>query len=148
MVVIFCSRFIALAGLEMIKIEKPKLPKGLSYALKTSILQAALDEARIECYVHLSYWRPQTGFSVLDAQYWLPSQNVPYPRVYLRAGVVPSSHHRAASDAMEKNILPAFTAWLSRILALPENSPVLHSEPYFNAEYDNGKIAIANNFSR
>ena len=132
----------------MIEIEKPKLPKGLSYALKTSLLQDALDEARIDCYIHLNYWRPQTGCSVLNALYWLPNQNVPYPRVYIRAGVVPSSLHKAASDAMIKIILPAFTEWLSRILALPENSPVLHGEPYFDAAYDNGKIAIGSNFER
>ena len=129
----------------MIEIEKPKLPKGLSYALKTSLLQATLEEAQIDCYVHLNYWRPQTGCSVLEAEYWLPNQNVPYPRVYIRAGVVPSSHHKAASDAIAKNILPAFTEWLLRILALPENSPVLHSKPYFNAAYDNGEVAITNN---
>jgi len=49
-------------------------------------------------------------------------------------------------DAVVKIILPAFTEWLSRILALPENSPVLHGEPYFDAAYDNGKIAIGSNF--
>jgi hypothetical protein len=131
----------------MIKVEKPKLPKGLSYALKTSFLQAELDKAQIDCYIHMIYWRPQSGHSILEAQYWLPNQNVPYARVYVRAGVVPSGLRMAASNAMVKIILPSFIEWLSRIIALPANSPVLHSEPFFNAGYDNGRVAISNNFT-
>ena len=131
----------------MMTVKKPKIPKGLSYVLKTSVLQAALEDAHINCHVNLNYWIPQSGGSVLEAHYWLPNANVHYPRVYVRAGVVPSSERRAAQDALAASILPTFIAWLSRILALPKNSPVLHGKPYFNATYEERKVEITNDFS-
>lgn len=110
------------------------------------MLQAALEDAHIDCHVDLNYWIPQSGGSVLEAHYWLPNANVSYPRVYVRAGVVPSSARRAACDALAESILPTFITWLSRILALPKNSPALHCEPYFNATYEEGKVGIMHDF--
>ena len=127
-------------------VEKPKLRKGLSYVLKTSLLQEAIDQARIECHVDLNYWTPQSGCSVLEAHYWLPNANVDYPRVYVRAGVVPSAERQAALDALRGEGLPAFISWLSRIIALPKGSPKLHSDLYFDATYEDGKIGIIHNF--
>ena len=124
-------------------IEKPKLRQGVSYALKTSLLQAALEQAQIDCHVLLGYGTPQSGGSVLEAHYWLPNVHVPHARVYVRAGVVPSAERRAAQDALAREILPAFTAWLARLLALPMESPELHGEPYFNATCAGGKTGIA-----
>ncbi len=117
-------------------IEKPKLQKGVSYVLKTSMLQEALERAQIDCHVLLSYGALRLGGSVLEAHYWLPNAHVDHPRVYVRAGVVPSAERSAALSALGNEILPTFTAWLARILALPADSPVLHAEPYFNAKYD------------
>lgn len=130
----------------MMTVKKPKLRKGLSYVLKTSLLQEALDQARIDCHVDLKYWTPQSGSSVLEAHYWLPNGNVEYPRVYLRAGVVPITERQAALDALRCDILPAFISWLSRIIALPKGSPKLHGDLYFNATYEDGEIGIIHDF--
>jgi hypothetical protein len=127
----------------MIAIEKPKLPKGKLYVLKTSLLQAALEQAHIDCHVDLHYWVPQSGGSILEAHYWPPNANCSYTRVYVRAGVVPSSEHRAALESLVTSVLPAFIAWLSGIVALPKNSPALQGEPYFNATYNDGRIEIS-----
>lgn len=81
-------------------VEKPKLRKGWSYVLKSSLLQEALDQAQIVCHVDLKFWTPQSGNSVLEAHYWLPNANIDHPRVYLRAGVVPSAERQAAQDEL------------------------------------------------
>ena len=71
-------------------VSKPKLPKRLSYVLKTSQLEKAVLDAGIDCHLDLVYWQPQSGGSILEAHYWLPNENVAHPRVYVRAGVAPS----------------------------------------------------------
>ena len=116
-------------------VTKPKLPKGLSYVLKTSQLARALLEAGIDCHVNLVYWLPQGGGSILEGHYWLPNENVPHPRVYVRAGVVHSVLLSAASEALVESAIPKFIKWLRGILELPNGSPALHGAPYFNAAY-------------
>lgn len=130
----------------MMTVEKPKLRKDLSYVLKTSLLKEVLEQARIDCHVDLKYWTPQSGSSVLEAHYWLPNANVDYPRVYVRAGVVTSAERQAALDALRSQGIPAFISWLSQIVALPNGSPKLHGNLYFDACYEDGEIGITHNF--
>src|SRR5689334_17374101 len=122
-------------------ITKPKLAKGLSYVLKTSQLAKALSDAGIDCHVNLVYWVPRCGGSILEGHYWLPNENVAYPRVYVRAGVVPWTSRATASEALLAKALPEFVRWLQGILALPDESPALNGTHYFNAAYtDNGLV--------
>lgn len=116
-------------------VTKPKPGKGLCYVLKTSQLAEALSEAGIECHVDLVYWMPQTGGSILEGHYWPPNEDVAWPRVYVRAGVVPSVLRMAASEALLVSALPQFVSWLRGILALPQDSPELQGTLYFNATY-------------
>lgn len=116
-------------------VSKPKLTKELSYVLKTSQLAKAFSDARLDCHVDLVYWVPQTGGSILEGHYWLPNENVAYPRVYVRAGVVPSASRLAASEVLLVSALPRFVSWLQGILALPCDSPGLRGTLYFNATY-------------
>jgi hypothetical protein len=89
-------------------ISKCKLPKGKSFVLKTSQLDTALSEAGIDCHIDLVYWLPQSGGSILEAQYWLPNENIAYPRFYVRAGVVASELRLRASQALLEEVLPKF----------------------------------------
>jgi hypothetical protein len=123
-------------------VSKPKLAKGLSYVLKTSLLAKVLAGARIDCPVELVYWMPQTGGSILEGHYWLPNENVAYPRVYVRAGVVPSASRLAASEALLVSALPQFVSWLQGILALPNDSLALHGTLYFNAAYTEERLVV------
>jgi len=126
-------------------ISKPKLRKGPSYVLKTSQLANALSDAGIDCHIDLHYWVPQGGGSILEGNYWLPNANVPYPRVYVRAGVVPSALRVAASQALLEKGLPLFIKWLQGIIALPPESPALWGrELYFNATYTEQGLATTN----
>ena len=121
-------------------VSKPRAPKGLLYVLKTSQLEQAL--TGIECHVDLNYWVPQGGGSILEGHYWLPNENVPHARVYVRAGVVPSALRSAASEALTDIALPEFVEWLREILQLPTGSPRLHETLYFNATYTADGLAI------
>jgi hypothetical protein len=123
-------------------ISKPKLVKGLSYVLKTSQLEKALLDAGIECHVSLVYLMPQSGGSILEGHYWLPNQKVSYPRVYVRAGFVPSALHFTASEVLMESALPKFIDWLGWIITLPERSPALEEDLYFNATYTEKGLKI------
>jgi hypothetical protein len=81
---------------------KPKLPKHLSYPLKTSALEEALRDAGVEPDVSLHYWTPQTGHSVLLALLWPPNENVDHVRVYIRAGVVPAKNEERPHQRSNK----------------------------------------------
>jgi hypothetical protein len=123
-------------------ISKPKLPKGLSYVLKTSQLAKVLSDAGIDCHIDLVYWLPQGGGSILEAEYWLPNDHVRYPRLYVRAGPVPSGLHAVASESLLASALPQFVRWLRTILALPGRSPALHGKPHFIAAYTVEGLAV------
>lgn len=125
-------------------ISKPKVRKGFAYVLKTSQLAQALSDAKIDCHVDLIYWTPTRGESILDVNYWLPHANVPYPRVYLRAGVVPLPLYPSASKALADTALPEFTRWLRNLVNLPETaSELLFGERYFNARYSEDGLSIS-----
>ena len=130
-----------------IDVEKPPLSKTRSYVLRTSVLRTAVADANIDTYISLRYWTPQIDSgSVLEAEYWLPNQNVPYPRVYIRAGSVPKAERRDAFGWLERSALPSFIQWLTKVLALPDNSPILRRGPHFNATYRYGVGGIRHDF--
>ncbi len=93
-------------------ISRPKLPRGRSYVLKTSQLADALAAAGVGWHVDLVYWSPHGGGSILEGHYWPPNSNVPYPRVYVRAGAVSSDVRAAAAETLSQTALPQFIRWL------------------------------------
>jgi hypothetical protein len=100
--------------MQEIHVEKPALSKNRSYVLKTSVLQTALDDAKIDCHLILRYWTPRIeDGSVLEAEYWLPNQNVPHARVYVRAGSLPKADRRDAFRWLERSVLLSFIQWLT-----------------------------------
>ena len=126
-------------------ISKPKLPKGISYVLKTSQLEQALKKLEpkleeINCQITLDYWIPQKGNSIFEANYWLPNHHVSYPRIYIRAGAISSELRIKASTNLVNEILPDFINWLDQIVT--KSSPVYENQ-YFNASYSsNGSIIV------
>jgi hypothetical protein len=125
-------------------VSRPKLARGRSYVLKTSELAEALNGAGIDCHVDLVYWSPNAGGSILEGHYWPPNENVPYPRVYVRAGAVPSELRPAAAEALRVAALPRFIQWLQGILALPDASPALAMDSYFNATFTAQGLEVTN----
>ena len=124
-------------------ISRPKLAKGRSYVLKTSQLTDALAAAGIDWRVDLVYWSPRSGGSILEGHYWPPNENVPYKRLYVRAGSVPSTQRPAAAEALRESALPQFIRWVQGLLVLPDGSPALAAEGYFNATFTAEGLAVA-----
>ncbi len=110
------------------RIEKSPLPKGMSYVLKSSVLEHALSEAGIELDTQLIHGSRGIFF---DAYFWPSNQNVAQERLYVRAGVVQASAAREARAYIDGSVVPEFVAWVKSILALPNNSPVRREQQYF-----------------
>jgi len=104
-------------------------------------LQAAGDAVGID-------WTPTFGGSILEAEYRLPTEKVPYPRANVRVGSLPRQQRADAARALKTTVLPAFAQWLARVVALPDNSPILLRGPEFKATYRGGLVDVRHDFSR
>jgi hypothetical protein len=108
-------------------IAKAKLPKGMSYPLKSSVLAEALSVAGIAVDTQLLF-SPNHQF--FEAFFWPPNANVPYERLYLRTGTVQGADGHAAREHISKVVIPEFIKWAQSILSLPANSPSRRSEQH------------------
>ena len=124
-------------------VEKNKLPKGHSYVLKTSLLAGALDQAGITCHLHLIYWMPKPEGSLLQVHYWMPNPRVDYRRVYVRAGSLPNQQRSTAAELLRIQAIPLFISWRGHLMALPDTSPLLYQEPFYEAVYTGGVLQIS-----
>jgi len=111
------------------KIDKDKIPKGSSFALKSSILLKAFEKSKITTETHLCFIN--NNKILFDAHYWLPNKNVDYFRFYIRTGVVPSNRRKEAKEFLEKEVIPEFIEWAVNLINLPGNSTKLLTEKYF-----------------
>jgi hypothetical protein len=130
--------------MQEIHVEKPPLSKKRSYVLRTSLLQAAVAAVRVGCHIDIKYFTPKVDGSILESEYWLPNENVPYPRAYVRAGSLPREERAEAVRALK--VLPAFAQWLAKVVSLPANSPILIRGPKFTATYRHGLVDIRHDF--
>lgn len=96
-----------------------KLPKGQSYPLKPSRLEAALAEANVSIDVYLT----RTPGRFFNAHFWPPSPDIPYERLYVQAGSVPSEEAASARAEVEARGIPALIEWIAAIVALDPLSP-------------------------
>ena len=124
------------------EIERPPVPKGRAYVLKTSSLQALLEQSGVEVAVHLVYRTPRVEGSVLEAEYWLPNPNVAYPRFYIRAGSLQAERRQEALGALQSIGLPALGRWMQSVVRLPDQSPLLGGRLHFEAHYLDARLTI------
>ncbi|MFA5965576.1 MAG: hypothetical protein WC804_16295 [Sphingomonas sp.] len=96
------------------------LPKGQSYPLKPTALKAALSAAGIEIDTSLT----RSPGDLFDAYFWPLNENVPYERLYVRAGSVPVAEAADARQRIERVTLPSLVEWIGEILAQDRKSPV------------------------
>ncbi len=96
-----------------------KLPKGQSYPLRPSKLEEALASAGLSIDVYLT--RAPGRF--FNAHFWPLSADIPYERIYIQAGSVPSDEASNARAEIETSALPALVRWIRGILAQDEKSP-------------------------
>jgi len=86
-------------------ITKEKIPKGVSYGLKSSWLEEELIKAEISTHIDLLFGK---GHIVFEAFYWLLSEYVDYNRFYIRTGVVESGIRQHAQIKMKQKAIPQF----------------------------------------
>jgi hypothetical protein len=123
-------------------IKKPKFLAQYAYVLKTKQLEDTLINDNIDIHVDLYYWFPQIIGTILEGHFWLPNANVPYNRLYIRAGALLKEDVSLAREKMTEIVLPQFGKWVKTILSLPDNSPKLSGRLYFNAVFQNGELQI------
>ena len=124
-------------------ITKDKIPKQYSFVLKTKQLEELIISNDIKIHIDLIYnYSSQSIGSIFEAFYWLPNNNIPYNRLYIRAGALAKEYISIAREKMNEIILPEFKIWIMNILSLPNNSTYLFEEPYFHAIFQNNKIEI------
>jgi len=120
------------------QIRKERLPKGMSYPLKSSALNAALIEAGNATKIELMIGPNHRYF---EAYFWPCNKRVDHDRFYIRTGAVSSVEGGEARECMESRVLPDFIAWAQALLALPTNSPDRHKESYFWRDFRSGFAA-------
>ncbi len=109
-------------------ISKDKIPRTMSYPLKTSVLEEAFLSAGITISTDLNYVASKRFF---DCEFWPPNPNVPYERLYISVCAVPRERVRQTRDFMERQVIPPFVAWVQSLQKLPANSPVRRQTQHF-----------------
>jgi hypothetical protein len=92
---------------------KDKLPKGTSYPLKRSHLDAALEQANVKNLVIVSYLRKQRPNEVMRADYhgeYL--QGFVAGKAWLTIYSVPQEQRAATESALLNEGIPAIVKWL------------------------------------
>jgi len=109
-------------------ISKEKLPRGLSYPLKSGALEKAFSEAGITLDCSVNYIaRPGD----VTAQFWPPNPNVRFERIYITIYAVASDSVENARARMQGNVLPKLVSFLLEIIVLPPNSPIRREKQTF-----------------
>ena len=65
------------------------------------------------------------------AYFWPPNPNVPYERLYMRLGAVPSDQVQTIRQKMESEVVPELILWIRAIVSLPPNSPIRREQQEF-----------------
>ena len=97
--------------------DRAKIPKGMSFPLKRSRLDAALIESGISGVHSVYYWLKQSGNIVLRGEFCGEQR-----RGWTAAGqssitvyAVPSEQRRQVESAIETDLLPKLIRWLQEI---------------------------------
>ena len=110
------------------RITKDKLPRDLSYPLRSSRVIKALAARGITSDAAFSLTRTGALFS---CHFWPPNPNVHYERLYITAAAVPSGQAAQARTQLEDEIIPAWLDWLAAILALPSDAVIRREQQLF-----------------
>ena len=121
-----------------IAINKSKLPKGLIYPFKTSLLEKVISENGIDPYIDLQYWTPQSGNYVFEGEFWFPNERVDYPRFFIRIASVKSENRKLISQLLEKELLDKIAPWIEANLELDHHSG--HNATSLRARFEEGKL--------
>ncbi|PSR54084.1 hypothetical protein AHMF7605_11405 [Adhaeribacter arboris] len=127
-------------------IEKPKIRKGMSYALQTSLLQEALRDFPFDINVLLKYRIPNhfdDKFPIFSCELWPPNPRVDQERYYIVISPIKPEDKKRVEELVKQKVLPEFLTWLKRRVALPDNSTYRDQRHYFKAIFSNDQVALS-----
>lgn len=123
-------------------IDKAKLPKGMSYILKTSELQNAMAGSDTTVKLHINYRYNKIWNRVFDCKYWLPNANVDHRRLYVTTLAVRVADKQQITEEFLSVVLPQFIKWVDMLNALPDNSSFLKRGVAFTTTFINEKLLV------
>ena len=117
------------------EIYKDQLPAGVSYALKPSVLEAALQTGGVQTETALYQWR--NGWS--ESGVLFRADFYPAGRHYrnhnellaVTSRAVPSQLRPQARAFVERSVLPDFVKWLAGLESLPPRSTLRREKQSF-----------------
>jgi hypothetical protein len=127
-----------------LRIEKDKKPRDLSWILKSSVLEAAINTAGIQAEFTAKYW---LNGPLLECFYWSSNEKSSNGRFYIRTGVCEGYERKDQQHAMETDVIPNFIEWARELVELPDNATELLKEPYFSAYFENGKGVVRRGYN-
>ena len=121
---------------------KAKLPRGLSFPLKRSVLDAALLEAGVLGIDFVYYWLRQRGHLVMWADYrgegrrgWASAG-----QLSITVYAVPSAERQATEEALVAEVLPRLVGWLKSLEK--SGNTRRGSDQHFVASWEAGDTTI------
>ncbi len=129
----------------ILKINKPKAPKGFSYVLKSSFLKNALESNNIEISTFITYWKPQkisSGDNIFECNIRRKDKRVDHDQLLIRTGTVESKNRKDAEELLIQKVIPKFIEWIKKAESLPDNSTLLREFGGFYAFYKDGEVNI------
>jgi hypothetical protein len=127
----------------MIKVHKAKIPTHLSFPLKTSMLETALQEIQASCPTELNYIEPESSGILFEAQYHPPHDQHKEPHLQVINGAVPAAMRKEMTLLLQENVILEFMVWLEAALKRPPGSPLMLKKLVFQATYVGGKLHIS-----
>lgn len=96
---------------------KGRIPRGMSYPLKRSVLDAALDHSGIDSLGNVYYSLAQRGAGpTVSAEYMSEAKGwAQAGLVSLFVHAVPSSNLKEVREALESVVLPRLLTWLAQL---------------------------------
>lgn len=126
----------------MIKVHKAKIPTHLSFALKTSMLENALEEVDSTCPVELDYHEPELTGALFEARFCPPSGDYDTHYLHVLAGAVPGEARKEMGNLLKEKVLLEFMVWLEQLQKRPASAPAMQKTHVFQAIYRGGQLHI------
>ena len=116
-----------------------RLPKGMGFALKPSVLSDFLMSENIA--LQWSLHRNRTG-TFFECFFWPPNPNVSYERLYFRASALPAAAVSEARAYLEAEVMAALQIWLRDLLSEPLHSTRRREKQLFSREFKAKQHAV------
>ena len=107
------------------------MPKGLTYPLKSSLLEEAMATNDITTHLTIRYG---LSYMLFEALYWPPTKNIKYDRFYITTGAVEACESIKAKEYLARTVIPKFVNWAGDLTSLPINSPRVYEKPRFSMD--------------